>query len=78
MNDVDFGPLVRNNSYLELWWLSCLVEQNHLGNLAEGNMRNIPMKLFWFWNSGSGDVMPFKDIFIYSSGGQLNLSGKNF
>ena len=34
-------------------------------------MRNISVKLFWIWTSGSQKEMLFKDIPIFSSGGHF-------
>ena len=39
--------------------------------LVEGIMRNISVKLFWIWTSGSQKEMLFKDIPIFCSGGHF-------
>ena len=50
----------KDNSYLEIWWLVCLAEQNNLCIFVEGIMRNISMKLFEF--GPLVQKMLFKDI----------------
>ena len=38
--------LLKDCSYLELWWSFCSAEWNHLCNLVEGIMRKNSVKLF--------------------------------
>ena len=40
-----------------LWRPFCLVEQNDLCRLIEGNMRNIYLEILWIWTSGSRNVV---------------------
>ena len=52
--------LIRDSSYLELWWPSCSADRSNLKIMAESFMRNTPVKLFEF-----GSVvkeMLFRDI----------------
>ena len=47
--------LLKDSSYLELWWSFCSAEWNHLCNLVEDITRKNSVKLFWIWTSGSGE-----------------------
>ena len=54
----DFGPVVQeisfeDISYLELCQPLFLAKQNHLCNFGRGIVRNISVKLFLIWTSGS-------------------------
>ena len=44
------------SSNLELWWLLCSAERNHLCNLVEGIIRNISAKLFRIQTSNADVV----------------------
>ena len=44
-------------SYLHLWWLILLVEQDHMCYFVRGHYEEISVRSFWIWTSSSKDVI---------------------
>ena len=56
--------LIKDISYLELWWPLCSAKGNYFCNVLECIMRNNPVKIFLIWTKLVQAEMSFKRFLI--------------